>query len=235
MLPIRESQMSRLVERQREAFIGRLVDELTDAYPELMQPLPAFVRITMVGNGLERAASFGLADGGELAHFVALQCASGAGFWAHPAIAPLLTDINPGDDEGQMDLLVELVPQEVWEEVEESAGIDDWFDPEDPLQRSARIAAHVCSLFAEVAEAADPGTLVRLFEGVSARGADHGIGDFAGLCVYAAALLLYGNDVDQASGPDWAKEAFEAGRRLGPEELTRQLRVTIALDTDCLV
>lgn len=234
MLQFSQAAMSALEGRRAEGFILRLLGELTTQFPQLLLPLPLFVRVTMVCNGLDQAAAWGFSLEKTLGQFVALQCASAADFYQSERLRPLL-DPASGDEVTRMQRLLSEVPPEHWAMIRRGADLRAWFEPMKPEQRPARIAVRVCSMLPELVQHIPEDTLQTFFSGISARALRHGIDVEAGICVYAAALAFYGERLDQPHGPDWARDIFFHQPPFTPAKIVALLRNALLLDTDRLI
>ena len=101
-------------------------------------------------------------------------------------------------------------------------------------QQAARIAASVCTAFPELIGVLGETALLTLFTQAISRAHRLGIEPDAGIVVYAAALALFGTQLDEPSGPVWAAGVFKHPQ-LAPERLVALLRLRLLLDTDRLV
>jgi hypothetical protein len=80
----------------------------------------------------------------------------------------------------------------------------------------------------------DEASLHAFFGAAITRAGKHGIDWDDGLIVFAAALVLYGQELGKASGPDWARGLFSSPALSAPK-IVSLLRLRIALDTNLLV
>lgn len=235
MLIFTQAQLDQLRILRALDFVERLRLELFTRYPTLLARLPRFVQLLMLGNGLDRAAQYDFTQAASLAQFLALQCATAADFYQHPAASAYLDDPE-GSEAVRIQRLLACMPPEQWEAIHKAADIRAWFEPQQESQRPARIAARVCSTFPELVTAVPEYALEAMFKAVPTRAARHGIVPDVGVCVFAAALALYGDSLDHADGPAWARNIFfSPSSPLGAEKIVALLRLAISLDTDRLI
>jgi len=210
MLTFSAAQMKAAEAGQARRFLERVVERMRAVFPEQLERQPRFVRLAMVGNGLQTASAFGFEQEDTLATFVGLQFETSADFHVLPQAFAILT--SAGTEQERINRLMTEVPQETWDTIKRGADLRAWFEPWRPEQKAARIAQRVCHAFPQFA-AANPGADLRaFFEQTVARAQRHGIEPEVGIAVYAAALAVYGTTLDEASGPVWATEVFRQPR-----------------------
>lgn len=234
MLSLKPQQMEALAEQQAVGFAARLLSELTRQFPNLMEPLPVFVRATMVCNGLDQGEALGFSREKTLGMFVALQCETAPDFFYSERVRPLLDSQN-ADEVARMTRLLRDVPEEVWTQIKRGADLRAWFEPFRPDQRPARIGMQVCIAFPELVTQFAEAGLKSFFEGIAVRGLRHGIDADSGLCVYAAALAFYGDTLDQLTGPRWATDIFFRQVPHSPAKIVGLLRNALLLDSGRLI
>lgn len=233
MLSLSPGAMDAVARQRGQAFALRLLARLRSEFPSLFDPLPVFVRATLLCNGLDRAESFGFSLEKTLGSFVALQCVTAPDFFVSEHVQPWLA--QPGDESQRMARLLAEVPPEVWTAIKRGADPQAWFEPRRPDQQAARIALPVCLAFPELVQHVAEAALHGLFTAVPARGRCHGLTEEDDLRVFAAALAFYGDALDQRGGPAWAAPLFWQGASLPPARLVAELRLALLLDSGRLV
>ena len=234
MLVISKTQMAAFEAASAQRFVERLLVELERQFPELLAPLPRFVRLTMVGNGLDRSSAWGFTLESTLGVFVALQCMSSADFDRHPDVEALLSSRYVSEEQ-RLPQVMQRVSQAQWDEMRAGADIRAWFEPIRAEQQAARLAARVCATFPELLPTFDEPALRALFESATGRAARHGIVVEAGMCVFATALTLYGDGMDGPHGPRWARDIFSNHPPFSAAKIVALLRHAILLDTNRVI
>lgn len=233
MLTVSPETMMSLKRQREHGFALRVLAALTAEFPALFEPLPMFVRATLVCNGLDQAETWNFTLEKTICAFVALQCETAPDFFHSERVRPWL---DPEVDEvARLSGLLAGVSPEVWCDIKRGADHRAWFEPLRPEQRAARIALQVCQVFPELVQHHPEDSLRGFFDAVPARGLGHGIDVESGLCVFAAALAFYGDALDKRHGPAWAVPLFFREAPLSPARLVALLRNALLVDSGRLI
>jgi hypothetical protein len=187
----------------------------------------------MIASGIETAQKYGLTLQSSFGAFVSLQCGTSPDFHRHPLIHGIL--LRPIPEKTIIQCLFDEVPKSVWESIREGADGAAWFLPARESMQLVRVAAGTCRALSNLAQSQPDEAVLHAFFGAAiTRAGKHGIDWDDGLIVFAAAIVLYGEELGKASGPDWARGLFSPPPLSAPK-IVSLLRLRIALDTNILV
>lgn len=123
---IRPEQFDVFQPRADEQFVGRVVEHLRRAHPDVVGRLPAGVLCEMAQGGLARARRYGLTLESSITAFITLMFLVAPNFDEHPLIRHVLSDERLQPDE-RVAALRDRVSPGSWEKAERRYDPRAWF------------------------------------------------------------------------------------------------------------